>query len=53
VAIDKASLDLVYGLPAEQKHDIIERIESRSGPHQIEYMKTRGMGNTDYDFVRL
>ncbi len=53
VAIDKASLDLVYGLPAEQKHDIVERIESRSGPHQIEYMKTLGMGNTDYDLIRL
>jgi uncharacterized Fe-S center protein len=53
VAIDKASLDLVYGLPAEQNHDIIERIESRSGPHQIEYMKTLGMGDADYDLVRL
>ena len=29
VAIDKASLDLVYKLPAEQNRDIIERIESR------------------------
>jgi hypothetical protein len=53
VAIDKASLDLVYKLPAEQNSDIIERIESRSGPHQIEYMKTLGMGNSDYDLIQI
>jgi hypothetical protein len=53
VAIDKASLDLVYGLPAEQNHDIIERIESRSGLHQIEYMKILGMGNSDYNLIKV
>jgi len=53
VAIDKASLDLVYKLPAEQNRDIIERIESRSGRHQIEYMKILGMGNTDYNLIHL
>lgn len=53
VAIDKASVDLVYNLPAEQNHDIIERIESRSGHHQIEYMKTLGMGNTDYNLIQI
>jgi hypothetical protein len=53
VAIDKASVDLVYNLPAEQNHDIIERIESRSGRHQIEYMKILGMGNTDYNLIQV
>lgn len=53
VAIDKASLDLVDDLPAEQNHDLLERIESRSGRHQIEYMKILGMGNTDYDLIHL
>jgi hypothetical protein len=53
VAIDKASLDLVDRLPAEQNHDLLERIESRSGRHQIEYMKTLGMGNTDYDLIQV
>jgi len=53
VAIDKASLDLVYKLPAEQNSDIIERIESRSGPRQIEYMKTLGMGNSDHDLIKV
>jgi uncharacterized Fe-S center protein len=53
VAIDKASLDLVYNLPIEQNRDLIARIESRSGRHQIEYMKTLGMGNTDYNLIRV
>jgi uncharacterized Fe-S center protein len=53
VAIDKASLDLVYNLPIEQNRDIIERIESRSGRHQIEYMQILGMGNSDYNLVQI
>jgi uncharacterized Fe-S center protein len=53
VAIDKASLDLVDNLPTEQNHDLLERIESRSGRHQIEYMKTLGMGNMDYNLIHL
>ncbi len=53
IAIDKASLDLVYKLPAAQNRDIIERIESRSGLHQIEYMNTLDMGNSDYYLIKI
>ncbi|MGE5379638.1 MAG: DUF362 domain-containing protein [Methylocystaceae bacterium] len=53
VAIDKASLDLVDQLPTEQNHDLLERIESRGGRHQVEYMKTLGMGNPDYNLIRI
>lgn len=53
VAIDQASLDLVDSLPAEQNHDLLERIESRSGRHQIEYMKTLGMGNMNYSLIKV
>ena len=53
LAIDKASLDLVYNLPGEQKKDLIERIESRGGRHQIEYMKTLGMGHVDYNLIQI
>ena len=52
LAVDKASVDLVYALPKEQNRDIIERIESRGGLHQIEYMKALGMGS-DYRLVRV
>jgi uncharacterized Fe-S center protein len=53
LAIDKASVDLVYALPAEQRRDIVERIESRSGLHQLEYMKTLNMGNDQYELVTI
>jgi uncharacterized Fe-S center protein len=40
-------------LAVEQNHDLLERIESRSGRHQIEYMKILGMGNTDYNLIQI
>jgi len=53
LAIDKASVDLVFSQPAAQKHDIVERIHSRGGLHQLEYMKALSMGNDQYDLVRV
>jgi uncharacterized Fe-S center protein len=53
LAIDKASVDLVYALPERQRHDMVERIESRSGLHQLEYMKTLNMGNDRYELIAL
>jgi uncharacterized Fe-S center protein len=53
LAIDKASVDLVYAQPEGQRHDIVERIESRSGLHQLEYMKTLRMGNDQYELIAL
>jgi uncharacterized protein len=51
LAVDKASVDLVYALPDPERRDIIERIESRSGLHQLEYMKTLRMGNDQYELI--
>jgi uncharacterized Fe-S center protein len=53
LAIDKASIDLVYALPEEQRRDIVKRIESRSGLRQLEYMKTLNMGNDQYELITL
>jgi uncharacterized protein len=53
LAIDKASVDLVYALPKDQRRDIVERIESRSGLHQLEYMKVLQMGNEQYELIRV
>jgi uncharacterized Fe-S center protein len=53
LAIDKASIDLLYSQPEEQRHDIVERIESRSGLHQLEYMKALHMGNDQYELITL
>jgi hypothetical protein len=53
LAIDKASVDLVYAQPEAQRHDIVQRIESRSGPRQLEYMKTLNMGNDRYELIAV
>lgn len=53
LAIDKASVDLVYAQPEEQRRDMVERIESRSGPHQLEYMKTLHMGYDQYELIAI
>jgi uncharacterized Fe-S center protein len=53
LAIDKASIDMVYALPTAQRHDIVERIETRSGLHQLEYMKALHMGNDQYKLITL
>jgi uncharacterized Fe-S center protein len=53
LAIDKASVDLVYSQPEQQRHDMVERIESRSGLHQLEYMKALHMGNDQYELITL
>lgn len=53
LAIDQASIDLVYALPERQRRDIVERIESRSGRHQLEYMKALRMGNARYELITV
>lgn len=53
LAVEQASIDMVYRLPEAELHDLKERIESRSGLHQLEYMKTMQMGNDRYELVSL
>jgi len=53
LAIDKASIDMIYALPQAQRHDMVERIETRSGLHQLEYMKALQMGNDRYELITL
>lgn len=53
LAVDQASIDMVYALPDARKKDLVERIESRSGLHQLEYMKMLGMGSERYDLITL
>lgn len=53
VAIDQASIDLVYALPEKDRHALVERIESRSGLRQLSYMKELGMGSGQYELVNV
>lgn len=36
-----------------QKHDLVERIESRSGLRQLEFMKILGMGDGRYELITV
>ena len=53
LAVDQASVDMVYALPEAQRRDLVERIESRSGLRQLEYMKLQCMGNNQYDLITV
>ncbi|MGE9985306.1 DUF362 domain-containing protein [Desulfovibrio sp. SGI.169] len=53
LAVDKASVDMVYALPEDQRRDLVERIESRSGLRQLSYMKEMGMGSDQYELITL
>jgi len=51
LAVDQASIDMVYKLPEAELHDLKERIESREGLRQLSYMKEMKMGNDQYELV--
>ncbi len=48
LAVDQASMDLVYALEEKDHADLIRRIQSRHGHRQLTYMKELGMGNDRY-----
>lgn len=53
LAIDKASVDMVYALPEAVRAPMVERIESRAGLRQLTYMKELNMGNDQYELITL
>ena len=53
LAVEQASIDMVYQLPDAELHDLRERIESRRGLRQLSYMKELKMGNDRYELVML
>lgn len=53
LAVDQAAVDMVYALPEAQRRALVERIESRSGLRQLEYMRMLGMGNSAYTLITL
>jgi len=51
LAVDQASIDMVYKLPEAELHDLKERIESRQGLRQLSYMKEMKMGSDHYELI--
>lgn len=53
LALDQASIDLVYQLPEAELHDLKERIESREGLHQLDYGEKMGLGTRKYQLIEI
>ena len=53
LAVDQASVDLVYALSEPDRHALVERIETRHGHRQLSYMKELGMGNDKYVLIDI
>lgn len=53
LAVDQASVDLVYALEEQDHKDLVERMETRHGLRQLTYMKELKMGNDRYILVDI
>lgn len=53
LALDQASIDLLYQLPEAELHDLKERIETREGLHQLEYGEEMGIGTRKYELISI
>ncbi len=53
LAVDQASVDLVYALKEAQHRDLVKRMESRHGLRQLTYMKELGMGSDRYRLLDI
>ena len=52
-AVERASIDMVYAMPENHKKALVERIESRKGLRQLEFMDIFDMGDGKYELVRI
>ena len=51
LAVDQASVDLVYAMKPKDNAALVYRMESRHGLRQLTYMKEMGMGNDRYTLL--
>lgn len=53
VAIDQACIDLVKASKEEGKEHFLERVNSRNGTHTIDVAAQLGVGNKEYELIKL
>ena len=53
LAVDKASVDMIYNFPDDRKNFLITRIESREGRRQLTAMKELQMGTDKYEIISI
>ena len=51
LAVDQACVDMVYN--HESNHDLVERMETRHGLHQLTAMRALKMGNDAYELISI
>ncbi len=51
LAVDQACVDMVYN--EESNHDLVERMESRHGLHQLTAMRELKMGSDKYELISI
>ena len=53
LAIDQASVDLIYAMKESDRKALVTRMETRHGLRQLTYMKELGMGNDKYKLIDI
>lgn len=53
LAIDQASVDLIYALNPDDRQALVKRMETRHGLRQLTYMKELHMGNDKYHLIDI
>ena len=53
VALDKACLDLIYNSNDVGRDHMLERIESKKGPHILDYGQEIGIGTKEYELISI
>ena len=53
LAVEKAAVDMIYNFEDDRKNDLITRIESRSGRHQLAAMEKLEMGSPNYEIISI
>lgn len=51
LSADQASVDMIHAMKEEDRHALVERMETRHGYRQLSYMKELGMGNDRYTLI--
>jgi hypothetical protein len=53
VAVEQASVDMIYNFEDDRKNDLITRIESRGGRRQLTAMAEHKMGTSNYELISI
>ncbi len=53
VALERASLDLIYKAPRKDSIHLINRIEAKNGAYIIDYAQQLGLGSKEYELINV